>query len=245
MQNNFNFTGIIFLVFVVIFGTFLVLVNVMYKNVKKVEATINNLHDQMKDTTMKLETIKKEETALPAKDLLSYGDNWQSYVHQNFGFRFKSPLGWGNFDLQEQGADTPIAESPGKYFIGKFNFKPASELSFELKTNDNRLGKNYSSEAVRRELAGSDSGECDETMFKALEELNIGEIRNCYVKENAMEQKYLTYRFVNINETAPSVSQSVALYPMRDYYIAVLYPDKLSSDESGFIQSLVFETNQM
>jgi hypothetical protein len=246
-QSQFNFTGVIFLVFAVIFGTFLVLVNVMYKNVKQVEATIINLHDQMTNTTLKLESINKEklEGAEEPTPKLSYGDNWQNFVHQTFGFQFKSPVGWGNFDFKEQGADTPIAESPGKYFIGKFNFKPASEIEVELKTKDNRIGKMYSSEAVRSELAASDNGDCGDKLFEALKALDIGEIRNCIVKENILNQKYLTFRFViKGEETAPG-TQSIALYPMSNYYLAVLYPDNLSEEEIAFIQSFVFETSEM
>lgn len=247
-QSPFNFTGVIFLVFAVIFGTFLVLVNVMYKNVKQVEATIINLHDQMTNTTKKLETINKEnmeEKIQPSEPVFSYGKNWQNYVHQTFGFQFKSPVGWGNFEFKEHGAETPLVESPGKYLIGNFNFKPANEITVELKTNDNRIGKILSSEAVRTELAASDVGDCGDSMFNALKALDLGELRNCGVKENIMKQKYLVFRFVTRAAETDTATQTVSMYPMKDYYLAIKYPDRLSDEENSFIQSFVFETSEM
>ena len=75
--------------------------------------------------------------------------------------------------------------------------------------------------------------------------LNIGEIRNCTVKENSVKQKYVYFRYVETSVENGVKAKGVELFPMKDFYAAVMLPSQLDEDETNFIQSFVFDTNKM
>jgi len=246
-KNHFNAGGVSLIVFVVLFGALLILLNYLYRDVKKVETAMNNLHEQLQNANSKLQKIDAGNAVSKSagEKFAESTKTWQEYVDQSFGFKFKSPLGWGNVEFKEQGVETAVAESPGKFLIGKFNFKPQSDLSVEIKTNDNLLGQSFSNESVRIELAAANVGDCSAKMFTALKTLALGEIRNCTIKENSVFQKYISFRFVEIAKDKQEIDKSVALFLMKDFYTVIFLPAQITDDETNFIRSFVFDANKM
>ena len=70
---------------------------------------------------------------------------------------------------------------------------------------------------------------------------NLGEIRNCFVRDNILSQKYIVYRYYQDSEFVKEIkNQLIVVYPRSDYYVYSFLSDDVVTEVDYFVQSLVF-----
>jgi hypothetical protein len=209
----------------------------IYKDLKRVEQSVYNIYQEIKTTNGKIEKYSAldEQSAQNTVKFTEATKNWQIYQNDDFHFQMKSPASWGQFNFNLRNVD---AEDNVIYSMGKFHLLGESPfLQLELANYDfNQEGfKPLSSQSLFQTVLRNQTTECENQVFDDLKQLNVGEVRNCYVRENILNQKFLIFRLVN--ETTGSL---LAVYPRENYYLKVDLPDEINAEVDYFIQSLVF-----
>ena len=192
----------------------------VFSDLKKVQQSVYNIHQEIKTTNEKLEKYSAldEQSAQKTVKFTEATKNWQIYHDTDFNFQMKSPASWGQFHFNLRNVDD---EEKMIYSHGKFHL--LGESSFlEVEVVDHQFTQDGFSQLSNEDLYSSTlrnmTGECNNQTFEALKDLSIGEVRNCYVRENILNQKLLIYRLVN-----DDLSSLMAVYPRENYYIKILH----------------------
>lgn len=232
---KFSWQGILAIIIAVVFVLSLIFGNLIYQDLKNVEQNIFNLYQQVRNTNTKIDqfNIGSEKEAQQSMKFSEITKNWQVYQNEEFNFQMKSPASWGSlqFQLSPQKDGAVTANFPS-YRDGK-----TVVLTF-LKYNES-AGK-FASLAVRDELVKESVGECSNNLFNQLKILGKGEIRNCFVRENILKQKFIVYRRVEQVSKDKIFDEHLAVFPRNDYYLAVRLSEAIEAEVDYFIQSIVF-----
>jgi len=234
-KNKLSITGIIFIVLLVIIGVFLIFVLYLYDDIKRMEQGVYNLYNEMRTTNSKIESLGMvdESSAQKTVNFTEATKNWQIYQNDDFNFQLKSPASWGNFIFEQD----EVNRINGGYFE---NFVDKNKLNISLMQYNSET-KKFASSQVKQIVDKSKMGECSNKLFETLKKLGIGEIRNCFVYENILHQKYITYRYVkSLSQDEQIISQLICIYPRDEFYLKVNLPDQIQAEEEYFVQSLVF-----
>ena len=191
-KPRFNLTGITLIVFLGVFVVFIIFGSSIYQNIKKVEHNVFNLYQQVRTTNSKIDQfgVADEEMAQQSLKFTEATKNWQMYQNEEFGFQLKNPVSWGSLEyaLSEQ------AEA-GKHSSANFtHFRDGSPLRLAVTTYDYQAEAavvNYANRELYNTLLHNKVGECNDKVFGVLNNLKIGEIRNCFVRENILKQKFI------------------------------------------------------
>lgn len=243
--NPLNFRGIIVIVLLALFILFIVFAAYIYFDIKKVEQGVYNLYQQIKVTNNKIDqfSVADEETAEQAMKFTEATKNWPIYQNSDYHFQFKSPAGWGNFILEKKDdkAKTPFE---GERWFGRFyNLSAESDRKVVIATyNFSLAGENrFAEPGMKDSLAKNEVGECGNELFEKIKALNIGEIRNCYVKNNILNQRFIIYRYFKpADQAVPAINRLVGVYPLAHYYLTVDLSGGLAAETEYFIKSIVF-----
>ncbi len=238
---KFNLIGIILVFLLAVFVFVLLFVSYMYQDLKSVQQGVFNLTEEVKITNDKIDqfSITDEQTAQKSLKFTEATKKWDIYQNSEYKFQFKNPLPWGSFSLlasYNEGDHEPSSVQ------GLFAGASKSEaLSLVLIDYDKFQGVNYASHEVEQYLVQSSLGECNIEIFAALKKLNLGEIRNCFVRENILNQKYLVYRYYKDYDVFGAAKNNlVMVYPRENFYVYSFLKDDVSAEVDYFIQSLVF-----
>lgn len=238
MSNKklFSIWGILLIVLVVAFLFCLIFASNIYRDLKKMEQSVYNLHGQLEAASLQLNRLNAAGNSLAEKaaQFTEATKNWTVYQNDKFDWQLKSPASWGNLDFR--------SDSSEKLLKGFFT-EDNQEIELFLQTYDTKELKDFSpfaSLAMQKSLLEAQVGECANELFEKIKDLNIGEIRNCAIQSNILTQKFIIYRYVRYVDNKVSVDQLIAVFPRDDYYIALKLPDNFSSEIEYFIQSVVF-----
>ncbi|NQT50056.1 hypothetical protein HQ571_05150 [Candidatus Kuenenbacteria bacterium] len=238
---KFNLTGVLAIVIVSIFVFLLIFAVYIYEDLKSVEQGVFNLHEQIKVNSKTLANTTKETKDENNTDFSATTKNWKIHQNNNFNFQFKNPKQWGSFLLEL--VSFADSEKDEKFFTGKF-VKEKQISTPQLIVASYHVSKNeklYSSEEVENVLEESDLGECSVKLFNELEKLDIGQVRNCFIKENILKQKYISYRYyLPADAENPETNNLTIVFPREDFFIQINPTDESNKDLEYFIQSLVF-----
>ncbi len=227
------------LVFFLMFSAYI------YFDIKKVEQGVFNLYQQMKTTNDKITqfSVSDEEVAQKSMKFTEATKQWRIYQNSDHLFQFKSPANWGSF-IFETRDDKKVEYYSGQRLYGGFtNAASSNSLDLMLVTYDFSLPSkiDYASREVQQAVEKSEDGECPHDLFESLKKLNIGEIRNCYVQENILNQKFIVFHYVQVLPDIAGINDEViAVCPRGDYYIKIDLPNEISPEIEYFIQSVVF-----
>ena len=112
--------------------------------------------------------------------------------------------------------------------VATYNFSLTGEIHFASPGTKEILDKN----AV---------GECANDLFEEIKVLDIGEIRNCYVRDNILSQKFIIYRhFKKLEQDNSEINQLVGVYPRDNYYLKIGLSGGLTPELEYFLESIVF-----
>ena len=243
-KNKFSLSGILILVGLVFVICFFVVMVFVYQDLKTVESNVHNLYNQVRTQNVKIDQFGVVDEDLARQSMLfsEATKNWQSYQNNEFGFQLKNPVSWGN-------VESAIAKEDGLNYVGQrlqgsFDKFSDGYLNFEAESYDfidqNILGLNkFATKDLHQELLLNKTGECNHETFEALKKLELGEIRNCHVRENILKQKFIVYRYVIMSEGS-LLNQLVSVYPREDFYLKVNLPNEVLDEIDYFIQSIVF-----
>ena len=242
---KFTWSGVLIVVLVVLFVFVLMFVNYIYTDLKNVEQGVFNLIQQINTTNDKIDqfSVSDEQTAQKALKFTEATKQWRIYQNSDFNFQFKSPANWGSFLLENED-DKQVQDYEGFRYFGKFSkAKETESLGLMLATYDFSLVEkvDYANSEVQGALLQNQLGECDGQLFKKLKSLDLGEVRNCFVKENILNQKYILYRYFQDSEgSGQEDSHLVVVYPREEFYVMAFVPNEIMPEVDYFIQSIVF-----
>jgi hypothetical protein len=234
------FVGVLIIVLIILVGIFFGVAVSMYNNLKMTQSSVFNLYNEVKTANKKIDkfSFTGEESAQKSKQFTEATKNWQIYQNEEFHFQFKHPVSWG--ELEFTTVVDSSRETDGKMYITSFNKTVhGKSLNMEIAEYDYFLDDEVvivNRDIVNR-LTESQAGVCHDDLFNKLESTGLGEVRNCYVYENILGQKFLVYLFL---EPHMSFSQLFVVYPRDSYYIKMVLPESDNSELEYFIQSLVF-----
>ncbi|HMB26141.1 MAG TPA: hypothetical protein VKP03_01865 [Patescibacteria group bacterium] len=240
-KNNvwrFNYKGVLFIISIVLVAAILALIYFMYTDLKKVEQGIFNLDQQLESTVEKIDYSGiGEQNAEKSLQFSEATKQWKIYQNENFHFQFKYPAGWGYFDLRDLSENDEKIFSDQR-FIGNFSLL---ERRLKLRLSTYNMSeteeKKFANEKVNQIVKDSETGECGNELFFELESLGLGEVRNCFVRENILGQRFLVFRYYN---SITEESNKVAVYPRDYFYLKLNMAEKSEAEENYFIQSIVF-----
>jgi len=244
-HQRFSIQGVTIIVLLALFVLFVIFIAYIYFDIKKVEQGVYNLYQQVKATNNKIEqfSVAEEENAQRAMQFTEATKNWPIYQNGDYHFQFKSPAGWGNFILEKKDdqKNTPFV---GERLFGRFlNLNANGAGSLMVATyNFSLLGEShFASPGIKDILDKNAVGECGNDLFDKVNALNIGEIRNCFVRDNILNQKFIVYRQYKKSEPANSeINRLVGVYPRGHYYLRIDLSDGLTPELEYFIESIVF-----
>jgi|GEM_PF-1746974 cell division protein FtsL len=242
---KFNLSGILLLILVVLFVFFLMFIVYMYSDLKKVEQSMFNLHQQMVTTNTKIDqySVSDEESAQRSQKFTEATKQWQIYQNSDYHFQFKSPASWGSFyftgtQVAQDGETVSVEDLPR--LIGRFSNKNGNQAPDIILTKYDYLEDRLATQDVIGILKNSQPGECLPEIFQVLE-MGLGSpIKNCFVNENILNQKYIQYRYFQSSEDGQILNLLVAVFPREDYYLHLDITNKTNTEIEYFIQSIVF-----
>ena len=242
LEKRPKFYSILVVVLLLVIGVLSYFSIKVYFNLNNIEQNVFNLYQQMKVTNSKIDVIATvgDDLSEMSKKFSEATKNWEIYQNAEYNFQMKYPHNWGNvfFTVVEN------AETIKKGLNGDFD-KSDNEMDLQIRIRSYDFGNYeqeliYASSEVGNNLQSGSIGECNDDIFYSLKRLNIGEIRNCVVKENILGQKYLVYRYILINNEKVAARGLVAVYPRESYYFLVTLPENDNTDLEYFLQSVAF-----
>lgn len=240
------FLGAILVVILGLIVIFLVFIVNVYNDIQQVENRVYNLYQEVKESNERLEKFStvNEKIAQKSIEFTEATKNWQIYQNQEFQFQLKSPASWGNLMVNAAQKQETSNEVRGTRLMSSFNHLQQAEMKLKMSVTTYDFaepGRYYlfANKSVFDKLNKEIVGECSFELFDSVKDLNIGEVRNCYVYENILNQKYLIFRYVR-QENGEKTNELLAVYPRDNYYLSVSLPDKISSEVEYFLQSIVF-----
>lgn len=250
-KSVFSLSGILILVILGLLVCFLVINIYVYQDLKTVEHSVFNLYNQVRTQNSKIDQFgaSDENIVQQSMKFSEATKNWQTYQNNEFELQLKNPTSWGNFEAYIYTADGQ--NYVGRRLDGKFdkfgddylNITAESYDFYDIKNIQSQIEPSrsykYSSHDVYEKLFLNEIGECNNEMFAALKNLQVGEIRNCFVRENILKQKFIVYRYA-FSDAERIVNQLVAVYPREDYYVMTNLPDDILDEVDYFIQSIIF-----
>jgi|GEM_PF-4535552 len=187
---------------------------------------IFNIHDEIGETHRQIEELKSRPmpTTAVAQNFVAKTRNWLFFENQNYDFQFKNPFDWGLFNY----------DCVKNLCVGNFVNQPSHP---EVEFGGYDLKKEY--EYIKNLLPMAEPGSCRDDLFEMVKKIRAGELRFCETKENVLGQKYLMYRFFDINQPGTELSFE-AFFPNKNWYIIVR---KLVMDEGGenFLTGFIFQ----
>ncbi len=237
--------GTLFIIIAIITILLFLVVVYIYQDLKKVENGMFNLYNQVRTQNDKMDKISVSDEKIVQQSLkfTEATKNWQLYQDNEFGFQLKSPVSWGtvvtNFNSLEVNGKKATA------VLGKFSrLENVSYLNYVVVPYDDDLqsylfNAKYASHELASAVSSAKIGECSHLIFEIIKTFNLGEIRNCQIQENILNQKFVVYRSVKVNEGEVQNSMQ-AIYPRSDYYLKVNLPDEVEDETDYFIQSVIF-----
>lgn len=243
-EVKFSWRGVLVIILLVIFGAFLVFGSFIYEDLKQVEENIYNLYQQVKTTNSKIDkfNVADEDAAKQAMKFTEATKNWQVYQNDELGFQLKSPASWGTLEFETPVGSKEYQSIGNRAVTALFSYfknPPALVMNF-IDYQTVAKDEKFADSTVKDIIANEPIGECSNELFEGLKKLNIGEIRNCFVKENILNQKFITYRHVRYDDKKQLVDEHLAVYARDKYYLAVQLPRELTDEFEYFIESIVF-----
>jgi len=246
MKNNkkTNFIGLLVVILILIISFLLYFVINFYHDFKKVSIGVHNVQQELRSTREKIADIDlySETSAQGRVDFTEVTKHWQVYQNDEFDFQFKFPSDWGEADFSNYSTDEQEenVEKEERRFTGVFeNLLSRNGLNLFVSDYGFEGGQDYSSADIQKILLLEKLGECSDRVFTDLKDLNIGEIRNCFIQQNILNQKFILFRNVDKQE-GENINQQLAVYPREDYYLTVFLSDEYNEEINFFVQSIVF-----
>ncbi|MBU1131858.1 hypothetical protein KKC32_01210 [Patescibacteria group bacterium] len=244
---EFSFRIPILITLVIVFTSFLVCASFIYTNLKKVEQNVLNLHEQVRFTNDRIENfgLADDSTAERSVKFSEATKNWQMYQNEEFGFQLKSPASWGALQYHTD-SNGQLEKISGRKVSAQFqSLEKQKPIVISFATYDFADKLSYANKEIRQTVKDNKIGECPFELFEQLKDLNIGDIRNCFIKENIFKQKYIMYRHVFALDEYNLVDELLVVHPRENFYLYVNVPDELTSDILYFIDSIVFLQEKM
>ena len=243
-KNKFSFAGVLILIAFVFVVCFFVVSVYIYEDLKNVEYSVHNLYNQVRTQNVKIDKfgVADENLAQQSMKFSEATKNWQNYQNGEFGFQLKNPVSWGNVEtviLKEDGLNYFGRQLQGefnKFSDGYLNFEAAS---YDFIDESNKSLDKFATESLYDEILISKPGECSHDVFEILKKFGLGEVRNCYIRDNILKQKFVVYRYVMMSEGS-LINSLVAVYPRKDFYLKVNLPEDVLDEVDYFIQSIIF-----
>ncbi len=235
-QLKFSFRGVLLLIAVFLFVVFLFAAFFIYKNLKSVEQNVLNLREQMHSTNTKLQDFAQPK--LNRTDIFKeMTKDWEAYQNEAFGFQLKHPVKWGKIIFEQFSG---VTESASKNYLAFFPDIKDSGLAIKLIAydSDDSIEK-LATVDVKNALWQTNVGECKDVLFQKIKELKVGEIRNCFIRENIYGQRFLMYRYVQKKDDKVE-ENLIAVFPRDSYYLQVKLPDVYAEEIDYFLESIIF-----
>jgi len=243
MRNKkFSLTGVLVILLLAVAVVFLFYAFYIFNDLQKVRQDVVNLYNEFKVASGKIDKfgLSEENSAEKSMKFTEATKNWQIYQNDDYHFQLKNPASFGDLTVVQNDRQNKQLGIVGQSLTAKFSKMYDSALAAHVVTYNyaNPQGAVWlADKSVFDELNKSASGECASSLFDALKTLSAGEIRNCFVYENILSQKYVIYRLVN-NEK--KINTLEAVFPRETFYVAFDLAGSLDSQMDYLLQSVVF-----
>jgi hypothetical protein len=235
-QLKFSFRGVLLLCSVFVGLLFLVAAFFVYNNLKSVEQNVLNLREQMRSTTSKLNDFSQPKLN-QVEIFKEMTKDWEKYFNESFSFQLKHPTAWGKLAFTSPAVVNNVGDQKN---IALFeNLKDSGLVISILKYEAFDDSYKFASPDVKNALWQNKVGECQDGLFQKITELKVGDVRNCFVRENIYSQRFLFYRYVQKVDNQ-IVEKLIAVFPRDNYYLKVELPDAYSEELEYFLESIIF-----